>query len=79
MAKGFNTVPFGFERMDAEPFLKNEVFTSLEEAQSYATTNPTAYAGQRVSVVTAEKSEDYTIQPDKSLKPSGGSIEWQEI
>lgn len=79
MAKGYNTVPFGFERMDAEPFLKNELFASLEEAQAYATTNPTAYAGQRISVVSDGKAEDYTIQPDKSLKLSGGSIEWQEI
>lgn len=79
MAKGFNTVPFGFERMDAEPFLKNEVFTSIEDAQSYATENPTAYAGQHISVVSDGKAEDYTIQPDKSLKSTGGSIEWQEI
>lgn len=79
MAKGYNTVPFGFERVDNEPFLKNELFTSYEEASSYASTNPTAYAGQHVSVVEDGAAKSYIIQPDKTLKEAAGSIEWLGI
>ncbi len=79
MAKGFNTVPFGFKRVDNQPFLANEVFDSLESAQTYATTDPTAYAGQNITVVANGQSLLYTIQPDKSLKQAGAMIEWMDI
>ena len=81
MAKGFNTVPFGLERVDNLPFLKNEIFDSYEAAESYASTDPTAYAGQSIGVVDVSggTTTRYTIQQDKTLKKEGGEIEWQAI
>lgn len=83
MAKGYNTVPFGFERVDDLPFLKNELFDSYDAANTYAATDPTAYAGQRIAVVDATSGEakSYTIQPGepKTLKEDGGTVEWLGI
>lgn len=50
MAKSYVSLPVGYYRVDAEPLEKNTKFETYTEANAYATTDPTAYAGQIISV-----------------------------
>lgn len=79
--KLYNSLPFGFGRLDNLPLEKNTLFDSYEAALNYATTDTTAYAGQSIAVVDVEEGTTtrYTIQQDKTLKKDGGEIEWQAI
>lgn len=65
--KGYVTIPVGYKRVDGEPLELNTVFSTIESAVEYATSDPTAYVGQIISVVT-DKADVYAIQTDKSLK-----------
>lgn len=75
----YNSFVIGLERTYSGPMVKNELFASLTEAEQYATTNPTAYAGQKLSVVEGGQAVGYIIQPDKTLKKEGGEIEWKTL
>lgn len=58
----FMEFPLSMARQDAFPLDKTTVFNSLEAAQSYAQTDPTAYVGQVVSVITDGVSTVYQIK-----------------
>ena len=61
-------------RQDAFPLDKTTVFESLEAAQNYAQTDPTAYIGQHLSVVIDGVSSPYHIKNEEGeLAPLGGS------
>lgn len=81
MAKSFVSLPVGYYRVDAEPLEKNTKFASFAEANAYATTDPTAYAGQVLSVLQDGVYSLYMIQETdgvKRLEPyssGGGSSE----
>lgn len=64
--KGYVTIPVGYKRVDGEPLELNTVFSTLELASEYATSDPTAYAGQLISVL-GDVVKLYIIQEDKSL------------
>lgn len=53
--------PLSMKRQDAFALDPTCVWPSLAEAQNYAKTNPTAYIGQVLSVVTGGKAISYTI------------------
>ena len=54
--------PLGMKRQDAFPLDDSSVFYSLEDAQAYAQSNPTAYVGQILSVVVNGESTAYQIK-----------------
>lgn len=54
--------PLGMKRQDAFPLDDSSVFYSLEDAQTYAQSNPTAYVGQILSVVVDGESTAYQIK-----------------
>lgn len=54
--------PLGMKRQDAFPLDDSSVFYSLEDAQTYAQSNPTAYVGQILSVVLDGESTAYQIK-----------------
>ena len=54
--------PLGMKRQDAFPLDDSSVFYSLEDAQSYAQSNPTAYVGQVISVVVDGTATIYQIK-----------------
>lgn len=64
--KGYVTIPVGYKRVDGEPLELNTVFSTLELASEYATSDPTAYTGQLISVL-GDVVKLYIIQEDKSL------------
>ena len=64
--------PLGMKRQDAFPLDDSSVFYSLEDAQSYAQSNPTAYVGQIISVVVDGESTAYQIKDATgTLEPLG--------
>ena len=64
--------PLGMKRQDAFPLDDSSVFYSLEDAQSYAQSNPTAYVGQIISVVVDGESTAYQIKDAAgTLEPLG--------
>lgn len=70
----FMEFPLSMARQDAFPLDKTTVFSSLEAAQSYAQTDPTAYVGQVLSVVTDGAAEVYKIADTAgTLVPLGGA------
>lgn len=71
--KMYKTLPFGYKRVDNLPLEADSLFDSYEAAAEYAATNPTAYAGRQIAVVTEEESALYIIKPDMSLFLVGGS------
>lgn len=85
MAKGLVTLPIGFKRVDAEPLEANVLFTTLESAQSYASTDPTAYPGQALFVANASDQtvKAYLVKFDKSLANIGEAsevdLDWSTI
>lgn len=65
--------PLSMSRQDAFPLDKTTVFSSLELAQNYARTDPTAYVGQQLSVVVDGISTPYHIKnASGDLEPLGG-------
>ena len=54
--------PLGMKRQDAFPLDDSSVLYSLEDAQAYAQSNPTAYVGQILSVVVNGESTAYQIK-----------------
>lgn len=65
--KLYVATPSGIRRTDNLPFESNTLFSSLTAAQNYARLNPTAYAGQILSVQMGNSMHIFQIQPDKSL------------
>ena len=79
MAKGYITLPIGFQRVDRMPFRNDEVFDTLEAAQQYAAgtskLGKIAYPTQVVSVKeTGDNFGCYMINADMTLSkiPVGG-------
>lgn len=54
--------PLTIKRQDAFSIDQTEVWPSLEAAQAYAQSNPTAYVGQKISVVVDGVSTPYQIK-----------------
>ena len=72
----FMEFPLSMARQDAFPLDKTAVFESLEAAQTYAQTDPTAYVGQHLSVVADGISTPYHIKNESGeLAPLGGTSE----
>lgn len=65
--------PLSMQRQDAFALDPTEVWSSLEAAQNYAATDPTAYVGQIIAVVTNGVAEQYQIKNTAGdLEPIGG-------
>lgn len=58
----FMEFPLSMSRQDAFPLDRSSVFYALEEAESYAQSDPTAYVGQVISVVTDGIGTAYQIK-----------------
>jgi hypothetical protein len=66
--------PLTIKRQDAFSIDPTEIWPSLEAAQEYAKTNPTAYVGQKLSVVVDGVSTPYQIKNAAGeLEPLGGT------
>lgn len=66
--------PLAMKRQDAFALDETAVWPSMETAQAYAKTNPTAYIGQVLSVVADGVATAYTIQnADGDLAPLGAA------
>lgn len=66
--------PLTIKRQDAFSIDQTEVWPSLEAAQAYAQSNPTAYVGQKISVVVDGVSTPYQIKNVAGeLEPLGGT------
>lgn len=81
MAKGFITLPVGYQRVDAEPLTNDQVFQSLEEAQAFANGTSDkgniAYAGQVISVLMGGTMKCCVIQSDKSISVMDSDKSWE--
>lgn len=64
-----------FQRVNPAPLDKYSVFSSLTEAEAYASSNPVAYAGQLVAVVTESDVKVYVINDGKLDTIGGGAIQ----
>lgn len=64
-----------FQRVNPAPLDKYSVFSSLAEAEAYASSNPVAYAGQLVAVVTGSDVKVYVINDGKLDTIGGGAIQ----
>lgn len=64
-----------FQRVNPAPLDKYSVFSSLAEAEEYASSNPVAYAGQLVAVVTGSDVKVYVINDGKLDTIGGGAIQ----
>lgn len=66
--------PLTIKRQDAFSIDQTEVWPSLEAAQAYAQSNPTAYVGQKISVVVDGVATPYQIKNEAGeLEPLGGT------
>lgn len=66
--------PLTIKRQDAFSIDQTEVWPSLEAAQAYAQSNPTAYVGQKIAVVVDGVSTPYQIKNEAGeLEPLGGT------
>ena len=75
-AKGFSKMefPLAMQRQDAFALDPTCVWPSLEDAQNYAKTNPTAYVGQVLSVVVNGTATVYKISnANGDLDPLGAA------
>lgn len=54
--------PLSMQRQDAFALDPTEVWPSLEAAQNYAQTDPTAYVGQKLAVVVDGEAKQYQIK-----------------
>lgn len=73
MAKSFITLPVGYQRVDNQPLVLDQLFSSLEEATNFAKTDVTAYVGQIFSVVEGQSVDLYIIKADKTIEKFGKS------
>lgn len=78
MAKGYITLPVGYQRVDNLPLLNDQVFATLVAAQEYVAGTSAlgniAYAGQILAVTEGDTPTVYVVKPDMSLFPiAGGS------
>lgn len=70
----FMEFPLSMSRQDAFPLDKSSVFYSLDEAKTYAKTNPLAYVGQHISVIEGGVSVAYQIKNvTGDLEPLGAA------
>lgn len=68
--------PLSMQRQDAFSLDASSVWDSLETAQTYAQTDPTAYVGQIIAVVVNGVAEQYQIKNTAGdLSPIGGVTE----
>ena len=76
MAKGYITLPVGYQRVDNLPLLNDQVFATLAAAQEYvagtSALGSIAYAGQILAVTEGDTPTVYVVKPDKSLSPIAG-------
>jgi hypothetical protein len=64
-----------FNRTNGIPIDKWSIFKTYEDAQTYASSNPVAYPGQIVAVVSDDgQSDAYIIMGDGSLKAVGSDV-----
>lgn len=69
----FMEFPLSMARQDAFPLDKTTIFSGLAAAEAYAQSDPTAYVGQLLSVVTDGISAAYQIKNESGeLEPLGG-------
>lgn len=67
--------PMAIKRQDAFSIDPTEIWSSLEAAQEYAQTNPTAYVGQKIAVIVDGVSRQYQIKNVAGdLEPLGGEV-----
>ena len=73
----FMEFPLSMSRQGAFPLDKNSVFASMNDANTYAQSNPTAYVGQVIAVVENGTSTIYQIKNEAgTLEPLGtGDLE----
>lgn len=72
--------PLSIKRQDAFSVDLSEVQYSLEEAQAYAQSDPTAYVGQALSVVIDGVATRYIIKNEAGdIEPIGGGIDEESI
>lgn len=65
--------PLAMQRQNAFALDPSEVWTSLEAAKEYATSDPTAYVGQKIAVVVDGVATQYQIlNTAGDLAPIGG-------
>ena len=79
--KDFSSMEFPMEikRQDAFALDPTSVWKSLEEAQSYAQNNPTAYIGQVIAVVAEGVADIYKIKDEAGTLEKVGSDKDSEI
>lgn len=66
--------PLAMQRQDAFALDPTEIWTSLEAAQTYAQSDPTAYVGQKLAVIVDGVSTPYQIKNAAGeLEPLGGT------
>lgn len=67
--------PLTIKRQDAFSIDPTEIWPSLEAAQEYAQTNPTAYVGQKLAVIVDGVSKQYQIKNTAGdLESLGGTV-----
>ena len=73
--------PLTIKRQDAFSVDPTEVWSSLEAAQNYAKTNPTAYVGQELAVIVDGEAKRYYIKNAAGdlKESSGGGIDESAI
>ena len=68
--------PLAMQRQDAFALDPTEIWPSLEAAQTYAQSDPTAYVGQKLAVVVDGVAAQYQIKNAAGeLEPLGGVVE----
>lgn len=78
MAKGYITLPVGYQRVDNLPLLNDQVFATLVAAQEYVAGTSAlgniVYTGQIITVTEGDTPTVYVVKADKTLAPlAGGS------
>lgn len=67
--------PLAMQRQDAFALDPTEIWPSLEAAQTYAQSDPTAYVGQKLAVIVDGVSTQYQIKNAAGeLEPLGGAV-----
>lgn len=67
--------PMAVQRQDAFSLDPTETWPSLEAAQAYAQTDPTAYVGQEIAVIVDGVAKRYFIKNVAGdLEPLGGEV-----